>query len=87
MLAVVNLQYTFSGSDTPSQEYLVNHKFTVPGIRPQSSKALVDYIIGYIKEYENPVTSSAQKSKNDAQKLHNITESHASGNPRRPAHV
>ena len=29
-------------------------------------------MIGYIKEHDNPVTSSAQKSKDDLQILHNI---------------
>ena len=29
-------------------------------------------MIGYIKEHDNPVTSSAQKSKDDPQTLHNI---------------
>lgn len=70
MLAVVNLQYKISGVVTPSRELLVNHEFNLPATR--SSEALVDEIIRYVKEHDNPVRSSAQKSKDDVQTLHNI---------------
>ena len=63
MLAVVNLQCTVSGVVTPSRELLVNHEFNLPATR--SSEALIKDMIGYIKEHDNPVTSSAQKSKDD----------------------
>ena len=68
MLAVVNLQC--SGVVTPSQEFLVNHEFNLPPT--WSSEANIEDMIGYIKEHDNPVTSSAQKSKDDLQILHNI---------------
>ena len=81
ILAVVNLQFMVSGVVTPSREFLVNHEFNLPETR--SSEALIKDMIGYIKEHDNPVTSSAQKSKDDPQTLHNIiTGSHAPGNPR-----
>ena len=70
MLAVVNLQCMVSGVVTPSQELLVNHEFNVPAT--WNSEALIEDMIGYIKEHDNPVTSSAQKSKDDLQILHNI---------------
>ena len=70
MSAVVNLQCTVSGVVTPSQEFLVNHEFILPPT--WSSEANIEDMIGYIKEHDNPVTSSAQKSKNDMQILHNI---------------
>ena len=70
MLAVVNLQCTVSGVVTPSRELLVNHEFNLP--ETGSSEALIKDMIGYIKEHDNPVTSSAQKSKDDPQTLHNM---------------
>ena len=63
MLAVVNLQCTVSGVVTPSQEILVNHEFNLPPTG--SSEANIEDMIGCIKEHDNPVTSSAQKSKDD----------------------
>lgn len=48
----------------------MNHEFNLPATR--SSEALVDEIIRYVKEHDNPVRSSAQKSKDDVQTLHNI---------------
>ena len=49
---------------------MVNHEFNLPETR--SSEALIKDMIGYIKEHDNPVTSFAQKSKDDPQTLHNI---------------
>ena len=63
MLVVVNLQCTVSGVVTPSRELLVNDDFNLPATR--SSETLIEDMIGYIKEHDNPVTSSAQKSKDD----------------------
>ena len=60
MLAAVNLQCTVSGVVTPSWELLVNHEFNLPAT--QSSEALIEDMIGYIKEHDNPVTSSSQKT-------------------------
>ena len=70
MLAVVNLQCTVSGIATPSRELLVNDKCNLPATR--SSEALIEDMIGYIKEHDHPMASSAQKSKDDPQTLHNI---------------
>ena len=49
---------------------MVNHEFNLPETR--SSEALIKDIIGYITEHDNPVTSFAQKSKDDPQTIHNI---------------
>ena len=70
MLVVVILQCMVSGVVTPIWELLVNHEFNLPETR--SSEALIKDMIGYIKEHDNPMTSFAQKSKDDPQTLYNI---------------
>ena len=70
MLAVVNMQHQISGIITPSTELHVNHEFNLPATR--TSEVLIESIIQYIKQHENPVTLSTGGVSDEQYNLHNI---------------
>lgn len=67
MLAVINLQRQVSGVVTPSTELIVNHEFNLSATR--SSEVLIQDMIEYVKEHDNPMTLPGE---GDKEKLHNI---------------
>ena len=70
MLSVVNVQHELSGVATPSTELLVNHEFNLPATR--RSEALIQDMIEYIRQHDNPVVIPTEGEHDEHQILHNI---------------